>query len=57
MNRISLAHEGETDHTPEADKKPKKQSHIRQARPQQAKELPTTGPMAEMLKKLFKNND
>ena len=58
MNRISLSHEKETesDHKNGGDK-PKKQSHIRQARPAQPKELPATGPMADMLKKLFKNND
>lgn len=58
MNRISLAHEGEaeSEHKTGGDK-PKNQSHIRQARPHKAKELPATGPMADMLKKLFKNND
>jgi PTH1 family peptidyl-tRNA hydrolase len=37
---------------------PKAQSHIRQARPQQAPaKLPESGPMAAMLKKLFGKKD
>jgi PTH1 family peptidyl-tRNA hydrolase len=36
---------------------PKGQSHIRQARRQPAPEAPKTGPMADLLKKLFHRND
>jgi PTH1 family peptidyl-tRNA hydrolase len=56
MNKLALA----TGSKPEAEKtpaqKPAGQSHIRQARNHaQPKILPTTGPMAEMLKKLLGN--
>jgi len=37
--------------------KPKPQSHIRQARTQKMKDQPKSGPMADMLKKLFGNKD
>jgi len=48
MNRISLAGK-----TPEPAK-PKKQSHIRQARPREPTvDLPQSGPMAAMLRKLL----
>lgn len=58
MNKISLAHENETKaDLDRIEKLPKKQSHIRQARPQQPKQIPAAGPMAEMLKKLFKNKE
>ena len=40
--------------TPDA---PKGKSHIRQARPKQPGKLPETGPMADMLKKLFGHKD
>ncbi len=47
MNKLALAVQGE-------EKSPKKQSHIRQARQDNAKDkLPKSGPMADMLKKLF----
>jgi PTH1 family peptidyl-tRNA hydrolase len=57
MNRLALATGG----TPEKEKpkpekqtpKPSGQSHIRQARSGSKPNLPTTGPMAEMLKKMF----
>ena len=51
MNKLALATK------PEAKEKPapKAQSHIRQARPAQPQaELPKSGPMADMLKKIFK---
>jgi PTH1 family peptidyl-tRNA hydrolase len=53
MNKAALAVQGKA--APEPEKPaPKQQSHIRQARPQQAPaKLPETGPMAAMLKKLF----
>src|SRR5882757_3619095 len=58
MNRVTLALRdklvptGDDDRPP--PKAPKPQSHIRQARPQQAPaKLPESGPMAAMLKKLF----
>jgi len=38
-------------------KKPKAQSHIRQARQTKLKDQPKSGPMADMLKKLFGNKD
>ncbi|TPN77557.1 aminoacyl-tRNA hydrolase [Mesorhizobium sp. CU2] len=58
MNRVTLTLRdklvptGEDDRPPPKEKKA--QSHIRQARPQQAPaKLPESGPMAAMLKKLF----
>ncbi|ANT53162.1 aminoacyl-tRNA hydrolase [Mesorhizobium amorphae] len=58
MNRVTLALRDRLTPTGDEDrpppKAPKAQSHIRQARPQQAPaKLPETGPMAAMLKKLF----
>ncbi|WP_292246900.1 aminoacyl-tRNA hydrolase, partial [Mesorhizobium sp.] len=58
MNRITLALREKLTPTGDDDRPPPKaakaQSHIRQARPQQAPaKLPETGPMAAMLKKLF----
>jgi PTH1 family peptidyl-tRNA hydrolase len=58
MNRVTLALRDKLTPTGEDDrpppKAPKAQSHIRQARTQQAPaKLPETGPMAAMLKKLF----
>ncbi len=51
MNRLSLAGGAEAEPRPA---KPRGQSHIRPARPQQpAVKLPETGPMAAMLRKLF----
>ncbi len=37
--------------------KPKGQSHIRQARPKPAPDMPRSGPMADMLKRLFGHKD
>ncbi|PTV76235.1 aminoacyl-tRNA hydrolase [Agrobacterium pusense] len=59
MNRLALA----TGSKPEAEKpakaaKPAAQSHIHQARNSaQPKKLPETGPMAEMLKRMFGKKD
>jgi PTH1 family peptidyl-tRNA hydrolase len=57
MNKAALALQGKTIaelEKPAPNKAPKQQSHIRQARSQQASaKLPETGPMAAMLKKLF----
>ncbi|MET3518527.1 aminoacyl-tRNA hydrolase [Mesorhizobium abyssinicae] len=58
MNRVTLALREKLTPTGDDDRPPPKapnaQSHIRQARPQQAPaKLPETGPMAAMLKKLF----
>jgi len=59
MNKISLATRGESAPSPTPASKDgspagRQQSHIRQARPAAPKAtLPTTGPMAAMLKKLF----
>ncbi|MBB4272501.1 aminoacyl-tRNA hydrolase [Rhizobium mongolense] len=59
MNKLALAVGGKAEAEAEADKpkpekKPAAQSHIHQARHPQPK-LPATGPMAEMLKKMFGN--
>ena len=66
MNKIALAM-GEGNNRPNAGGKladaapkaaPKAQSHIRQARPTSGKpNIPETGPMADMLKKLFGKKD
>ena len=55
MNKLALAVGGKSEEEkPKADKKPAAQSHIRQARNHaQPKKLPTTGPMADMLKRMF----
>lgn len=59
MNKLALA----TGSKPEAEKpakaaKPAAQSHIHQARNSaQSKKLPETGPMAEMLKRMFGKKD
>jgi peptidyl-tRNA hydrolase, PTH1 family len=59
MNRLALAVNGDGAERPQrpptADPtRPKAQSHIRAARPQPlAADLPESGPMADMLKKLF----
>ncbi|MEQ1949961.1 aminoacyl-tRNA hydrolase [Mesorhizobium sp. CN2-181] len=60
MNRVTLALRDALPPTGEHDrpppKAPKPQSHIRQARPQQPTvQVPESGPMAAMLKKLFGN--
>ncbi len=50
MNKVSLATGGKDEPAPRA----KAQSHIRQARPKApAVQLPDTGPMAAMLKRLL----
>ncbi|WP_336056982.1 aminoacyl-tRNA hydrolase [Nitratireductor sp. CH_MIT9313-5] len=55
MNRVSLAVKGKSGEAEApAPKKPKKQSHIRQARQSKpAVNIPEDGPMAAMLKKLL----
>lgn len=57
MNKIALATGDKSADKPEKAPKPAKpasgQSHIRQARSQGKPSLPTTGPMADMLKKMF----
>jgi len=54
MNRLALAVNGPAPEKPEAAKPAKKpQSHVRQARTTTLPKLPETGPMAQMLKKLF----
>ncbi|WP_075289726.1 aminoacyl-tRNA hydrolase [Pararhizobium arenae] len=56
MNKLALAVGGKPEAEAPAPKPPAGKSHIRQARNhQQPKILPTTGPMAEMLKKMFGN--
>lgn len=62
MNKIALALGGNGKSTPGASEshaaKVKAQSHIRQARSQKPlANLPESGPMADMLKKLFGNKD
>ncbi|MBX4908712.1 MULTISPECIES: aminoacyl-tRNA hydrolase [Rhizobium] len=61
MNKIALALGGKAEEenprkeSRDSDKKPAGQSHIRQARNSNQPKLPTSGPMAEMLKKMFGN--
>ena len=56
MNKIALATKPAADEAPERPA-PKGQSHIRQARPAKPQvATPETGPMAAMLKKLFKGD-
>jgi peptidyl-tRNA hydrolase, PTH1 family len=56
MNKIALATKSADEPAP-AKPAPKAQSHIRQARPTKPQaSIPETGPMAAMLKKLFKSN-
>lgn len=56
MNKLALAVGGTPEEKDVAPKKPAGQSHIRPARNHnQPKALPTSGPMAEMLKKLLGN--
>jgi PTH1 family peptidyl-tRNA hydrolase len=55
LNKLALATGAKPEPEP-APAKPAGKSHIRQARNSaQPKTLPTTGPMADMLKKLFGN--
>ncbi|MFB2604712.1 aminoacyl-tRNA hydrolase [Rhizobium phaseoli] len=61
MNEIALALGGKAEEEKprkegkDGEKKPAGQSHIRQARSSNQPKLPATGPMAEMLKKMFGN--
>ena len=56
MNKLALALGGKAEEeTPKPEKKPVAKSHIRAARNNNQPKLPTTGPMAEMLKKMFGN--
>ncbi|MDO3431529.1 aminoacyl-tRNA hydrolase [Rhizobium sp. CBN3] len=61
MNKIALALGGKPDEekprkeSKDSEKKPAGQSHIRQARNNNQPKLPATGPMADMLKKMFGN--
>lgn len=59
MNRLALATGGKPDaEKPAKAAKPAAQSHIHQARNSaQPKKLPETGPMAEMLKRMFGKKD
>lgn len=61
MNRMSLAVGGREPPVPAAKTadapKPRGVSHIRQARDNKPKDLPKSGPMADMLKKLFGKAD
>jgi PTH1 family peptidyl-tRNA hydrolase len=54
MNKLALAAGAKPeDEKPKAEKKPAAKSHIHQARSRSQPTIPTTGPMAEMLKKMF----
>ncbi len=56
MNKIALALGGKPEEEkPKPEKKPAAKSHIHQARNHSQQKLPATGPMAEMLKKMFGN--
>ena len=60
MNRVALATKGDNSDNHAAKKKTgsKAKSHIHQARkPDTGKQLPKSGPMADMLKKLFGGGD
>lgn len=60
MNKLALAVQGgeESKTSPAPKPGPKAQSHIRQARPAKpTAELPKSGPMADMLSKLFGKGD
>ncbi|SER60431.1 aminoacyl-tRNA hydrolase [Rhizobium sp. NFR03] len=58
MNKLALATGSPPPAEPAPKAKPAGQSHIRAARNHaQPKILPTTGPMADMLKKMFGNKD
>jgi PTH1 family peptidyl-tRNA hydrolase len=54
MNKVHLALQPDK---PDVAVKPKKQSHIRQARALGETNAKPSGPMADMLKKIFKGND
>lgn len=54
MNRLALSTQSNEPPSARGQKSAKKKSHIRQANKQgPAKQVPTSGPMADMLKKLF----
>jgi PTH1 family peptidyl-tRNA hydrolase len=56
MNKLALALGGKAgEETPSPARKPAAQSHIHQARSHGQPKLPATGPMADMLKKMFGN--
>lgn len=56
MNKIALALGGKSEEEkPKPEKKPAAKSHIHQARNHGQPKLPASGPMAEMLKKMFGN--
>jgi len=62
MNKLALAiGDKPADNKPQKKQEnktaPKSQSHIRQARSTTKQDTPKTGPMADMLKKLFSNKD
>ncbi len=58
MNKLALATGGKEEPAKAKAEKPAGQSHIRQARNNaQPKKLPETGPMAEMLKRMFSKKD
>jgi peptidyl-tRNA hydrolase, PTH1 family len=63
MNKIALALGGkaEEEAPPKPEKKPEKnpagKSHIHQARNHNQPKMPATGPMADMLKKMFGKKD
>ena len=58
LNKLALA-TGDKSDEPKSKppKKPAEQSHVRQARGGSKPVMPTTGPMAEMLKKMFGGKD
>jgi PTH1 family peptidyl-tRNA hydrolase len=56
MNKVALALGGKAEEErPKAEKKPAGQSHIHQARGHAQPKMPASGPMADMLKKMFGN--
>ncbi|MCO6178905.1 aminoacyl-tRNA hydrolase [Ciceribacter sp. RN22] len=58
MNKLALATGGKEEPAKAKTEKPAGQSHIHQARNNaQPKKLPETGPMAEMLKRMFSKKD
>jgi len=58
MNKLALATGGKEETAKPRTEKPAGQSHIRQARNNaQPKKLPESGPMAEMLKRMFSKKD
>lgn len=58
LNKLALATGGKEEPAKAKPEKPAGQSHIRQARNNaQPKKLPETGPMAEMLKRMFGKKD